>query len=356
VARELRALGVKGTTLIRAAELGYITELRCGMPKCFCPEELGGAGWFAPRTKPWNDWEPTHEHFPISRRDGGKATPDNTVLAHRICNKLDYSIFDGQPIEKLLARIEAARVAAAAANLPQSAPAAEAVAEVIAPEPASLAKSPQKRDAPAAWKSLPPAELAAHLLATLTITDTAWTTEKRLPDENRESFIRRIVLCETEASRAIPARPDVTARHGRIGGMAETAVEKLEALGVRRGILWQLARDGQIIDVSCEMPQCYCFRGRSYFEPRPEAYDWEPTANHYPRRKMDGGHLTSENVRLAHRLCNRRDYQWRVKINAMLGKRMSLEAIAEQLNAEKVPTVHGTNRWTAASVRKAFVS
>jgi dipeptidase E len=31
--------------------------------------------------------------------------------------------------------------------------------------------------------------------------------------------------------------------------------EKLEALGVR-GILWQLARDGQLIDVRCEMPQC----------------------------------------------------------------------------------------------------
>ena len=30
--------------------------------------------------------------------------------------------------------------------------------------------------------------------------------------------------------------------------------------------------------------------------------------------------------------------------------------IAEKLNAEKVPTIHGTNRWTAASVRKAFVS
>lgn len=35
---------------------------------------------------------------------------------------------------------------------------------------------------------------------------------------------------------------------------------------------------------------------------------------------------------------------------------MSLEKIAKELNAEKVPTIHGTNRWTAASVRKAFVS
>jgi len=71
----------------------------------------------------------------------------------------------------------------------------------------------------------------------------------------------------------------------------KTPVERLEALGVR-GILWQLARDGQIIDVRCEMPQCYCSRGRSYFEPRSARSDWEPTADHYPRLKAHGGHLT----------------------------------------------------------------
>jgi DNA-binding transcriptional MerR regulator len=139
----------------------------------------------------------------------------------------------------------------------------------------------------------------------------------------------------------------------------QTPVEKLEALGVR-GILWQLARDGQIIDLRCEMPQCYCFRGRRYFEPRSPPRsplsDWSPTADHYPRLKMHRGHLTPDNVRLAHRVCNQRDYLWRIRINAMLGKRMSLEEIAEQLNGQKVPTIHGTNRWTAASVRKAFVS
>jgi hypothetical protein len=139
----------------------------------------------------------------------------------------------------------------------------------------------------------------------------------------------------------------------------ETPVQKLERLGIRRGILRQLARDGQLIDVRCEMPQCYCFRGRRHFEPRSASSDWEPwepTADHYPKLKMHGGHLTRDNVRLAHRLCNQRDHIWRNRINAMLGKRMSLEEIAERLNAEKVPTIHGTNRWTATSVRKAFVS
>ena len=45
-----------------------------------------------------------------------------------------------------------------------------------------------------------------------------------------------------------------------------------------------------------------------------------------------------------------------MKINAMLGKRMSLEEIGAHQNAQKVPPIHGTNRWTASSVRKAFVS
>lgn len=135
----------------------------------------------------------------------------------------------------------------------------------------------------------------------------------------------------------------------------KTALETLEDLKVR-GILSQLARDGQLIDVRCEMPQCYCSGGRRYFEPRSSRSEWQPTADHYPRLKMHKGHLTPDNVRLAHRLCNQRDYWWRVKINAMLGERMSLAEIAEKLNVEKVPTIHGTNRWTAASVRKAFVS
>jgi hypothetical protein len=172
-ARKLRALGVKGV-LIKAAELGYITEVTCGMPMCFCPEELGGAGFFERRTHPWTDWEPTHEHFPIPKREGGKATPDNAILAHRLCNKLDYSISQGFSIEKDLARIDPAR---------------EATAEA--------AKSSRKRKAPG-WRSLPPSELAAHLLATPTIADSTWTTEPRLPRETRESFIRR-VLGETSS-------------------------------------------------------------------------------------------------------------------------------------------------------------
>src|SRR5437762_212497 len=152
---------------------------------------------------------------------------------------------------------------------------------------------------------------------------------------------------EEQVSQAGTPAPPAAAR--------ASVVEKLKDLGVR-GILWKLARDGQIIDVRCEMPQCYCPRGRRHFDSISPGADWMPTADHYPMLKMHGGRLTPDNVRLAHRVCNQRDYLWRVRINAMLGKRMSLEEIAEQLNVKKVPTIHGTNRWTAASVRKAFVS
>jgi hypothetical protein len=134
-----------------------------------------------------------------------------------------------------------------------------------------------------------------------------------------------------------------------------SVAEELEKLGVH-GILRQLAKNGQIVDLRCEMPQCYCFRGRRYFDPRSSGSDWSPTADHYPRLKMHGGHLTPDNVRLAHRVCNRRDFEWRTRINALLGKGMSLEGIAAHLNSKKIPTIHGTNRWTASSVRKAFVS
>src|ERR687887_574331 len=86
VAARLKALGVKGI-LIKAAEQGYITQLACKMPECFCPEELGGACYFEPVNNDWNDWRsdwmPTLEHFPVSKKAGGKAAVDNAILAHR---------------------------------------------------------------------------------------------------------------------------------------------------------------------------------------------------------------------------------------------------------------------------------
>ena len=102
------------------------------MRKCFCPEELGGAGYFAPRTNQWNDWEPTSSISQSQSETEGKATPDNTILAHRLCNKLDYFIPKGFPSRRIsresrqLARRPPRRTCPVHSG-------AEAVAEVFAP-------------------------------------------------------------------------------------------------------------------------------------------------------------------------------------------------------------------------------
>jgi hypothetical protein len=107
VAAELKALRVKGV-LVSAAEQGYITQLACKMPKCFCPEELGGACSFEPVTG-LSDWEPTLEHFPRSKREGGHRDVDNAILAHRLCNRIDYSIQVDRPHAKDLEKVRKAR-------------------------------------------------------------------------------------------------------------------------------------------------------------------------------------------------------------------------------------------------------
>src|SRR5690242_7023040 len=53
----------------------------------------------------------------------------------------------------------------------------------------------KSRKAP--WRELPPAEMAAHLLATPTIADGVWTSQPRLPRETRSDFVRRVLLGET---------------------------------------------------------------------------------------------------------------------------------------------------------------
>lgn len=105
---KLRALGVKGI-LITAAEEGYITQVACKMPECFCPEELGGACYFEQVTHPLTDWAPTHEHFPRTKREGGHRDLDNSVLAHCLCNRIDFSIETDRPYAKDLERVKKAR-------------------------------------------------------------------------------------------------------------------------------------------------------------------------------------------------------------------------------------------------------
>ena len=70
---------------------------------------------------------------------------------------------------------------------------------------AVVAAAPARRRKPrgAAWRELPAAEMAAHLLETPTITDLAWTDELRLPRETRTAFIRRVLLGETDPVEAL---------------------------------------------------------------------------------------------------------------------------------------------------------
>jgi hypothetical protein len=47
----------------------------------------------------------------------------------------------------------------------------------------------------------------------------------------------------------------------------DTIVDRLrEELGVR-GVLVQMAKRRQIIELRCEMPSCYCHKGRAHFDP-----------------------------------------------------------------------------------------
>jgi hypothetical protein len=62
------------------------------------------------------------------------------------------------------------------------------------------------------------------------------------------------------------------------------------------------------------------------------------------------------NVRLAHVLCNREDYGWRMRIRRMIEKGMSLEEIVEDLNEKGIRRPHGSATWSATSVRNSFVS
>lgn len=191
-AAKLKALGVKGI-LIKAAEQGYITQLACKMPECFCPEELGGACYFEPVTNEWSDWRsdwmPTLEHFPVSKKEGGKAAVDNAILAHRLCNRLDHSLRVGRSHRRDLERIRKAREEGIRRNNVQIGNIEGGhipTVEAEAPKPKKTKKAPE-------WKSLPDADKAQHLLDHQTISDRTWTDEPRLKGEKRDAFIRRIL-------------------------------------------------------------------------------------------------------------------------------------------------------------------
>ena len=181
-AAKLKALGVKGI-LIKAAEQGYITQLHARCP----------------------DWMPTLEHFPVSKKEGGKAALDNAILAHRLCNRLG-SLRVGRSHRRDLERIRKAReegirrnnvltgnteggeipTVATVEAIGEPADETEPDAEAATLKPMQTKKAPE-------WKSLPDAEKAQYLLDHQTISDRTWTDEPRLKGEKRDAFIHRIL-------------------------------------------------------------------------------------------------------------------------------------------------------------------
>lgn len=139
---------------------------------------------------------------------------------------------------------------------------------------------------------------------------------------------------------------------------ANPVLDRLRELKPNARILLRMADQRQILELRCEMPECYCPRGRKFFaEPRSGDKHWRPSADHYPVLESQNGKLTPDNVRLAHVRCNQVNFEWRQRTAQMLAEGKSLEEIASALNNnEKVRTIHGTNKWTPASVRKAYVS
>jgi hypothetical protein len=59
---------------------------------------------------------PTHEHFPRSKKEGGHREVDNAILAHRLCNRIDYSVSVGRPHARDLERVRKAREEATRRN------------------------------------------------------------------------------------------------------------------------------------------------------------------------------------------------------------------------------------------------
>ena len=132
--------------------------------------------------------------------------------------------------------------------------------------------------------------------------------------------------------------------------------QELKDLGASH-VLVRMAMAGQIVDVRCEMPKCYHAGGRGQFDKRSSATrPWTISADHYPILKSQGGKLDPWNVRIGHVHCNNEDFGWRSRIDALLRKGKSLEEIAETLSRKRIKRPHGSSTWTAASVRKWFVS
>jgi hypothetical protein len=138
----------------------------------------------------------------------------------------------------------------------------------------------------------------------------------------------------------------------------ESVADELRALNVKDGsVLVRMAELDQLLELKCEMPLCYHEKGRDKFDPlETKRSMWAPSRDHYPILESADGRLGLDNVRLSHTECNQRDYTRRKQIGALLLAEESLEFIADTLNRKDYPPPPGMGQWTAAMVRKAYVS
>jgi hypothetical protein len=132
--------------------------------------------------------------------------------------------------------------------------------------------------------------------------------------------------------------------------------DRLRELGVTRGVVADMARKGQLLEVICEMPTCYCPHGRSAFSRTNENKDWALNKDHYPVLRSKGGYKEAANIRLSHVLCNREDASIRTWISRRLTLGESLDTIAKALNRKKRPPPIDLVTWTPTQVRRALVS
>jgi hypothetical protein len=80
-------------------------------------EELGGA-CYPSRFTTKSDWMRIHEHFPLSQERGRHRDVDNAILAHRLCNRINYSIGVDPQYASDLERVRKAREEATCRNRP----------------------------------------------------------------------------------------------------------------------------------------------------------------------------------------------------------------------------------------------
>ena len=137
------------------------------------------------------------EHFPVSKKDGGKAAVDNAILAHRLCNRLDHSLRVGRSHRRDLERIRKAPRGrdppqqfltgnTEGGEIPTVVATVEATgepAEKTKPDAEASTLKPMKTKKAPDWKSLPDGAKAQYLLDHQTISDRIWTDEPRLKGE-----------------------------------------------------------------------------------------------------------------------------------------------------------------------------